>query len=137
MAKNKLIFDTRDLENASQDILNKVDRALVAAAFSIRDAMREAFIKSQSDYKYSTNDYQKLSKGIMVGKLKNSQVKIHSLGSGQDYDTYKTRFFVGGTTYRKNSRGNKGFIKSNTAVDKGLQNAENILNTYIKNTLDN
>lgn len=137
MARNKVIYDTRDLEGASQDILNRVDRALLAAAFAIRDRMREAFIKSRADYKYSTNDYEKLSKGIMVGKLKNSRVKIHSLGSTSDDGTWKTRFFVGGTTYRKNSRGNKGYIKSNSAVDKGISDAENILNTYIKNTLNN
>lgn len=133
----RLIFDTRDLETASQEILEKVDKAVLAAAFKIRDDMRDEFKKSQTNYKYSTSDYQKMSQGIMVGKLNNSQVKIHALGNRYDDGTWKARFFVGGTTYRKNNRGNKGYIKSNEAVDKGLSNAENILNSFIKNTIKN
>ncbi len=137
MAKKKLIFDTRDLETASQEVLEKVDKALVAAAFKIRDEMRDEFIKSQSNYKYSTSEYKKMTQGIMVGRLNNSQIKIHALGNKANDGTWKARFFVGGTTYRKNNRGNKGYIKSNEAVDKGLSDAENILNSFIKNTLDN
>lgn len=137
MAKNKLIFDTRDLENYSEEMISKIDRAVVAAAFKIRDEIREEFKKSASMYDNHTDKYEKLAEGIMVGKLKNSQIKVHALGSNEKPDTFKTRFFVGGTTYRKNNRGNKGFIKSNAAVDNGLSNAENILNSFIKNTLDN
>lgn len=137
MGKNKLIFDTRDLENASDEMLARIDKAVLAAAFHIRDDMRKEFIKSKADYEYSTNDYDKLSKGIMVGKLNNSHVKIHALGNVANDGTWKTRFFVGGTIYRKTNTGNKGLIKSNSAVDNGLSNADNILNTFIKNTLDN
>lgn len=137
MARNRLIFDTRDLENASNEILEKVDKALLAAAFKIRDEMRDEFKKSQSNYKYSTSEYKKMASGIMVGKLNNSQVKIHALGNRVNDGTWKARFFVGGTTYRKTNKGNKGYIKSNDAVDKGLNNAENILNSYIRNTLEN
>lgn len=137
MAKNKLIFDTRDLETASQEVLEKVDKALVAAAFKIRDEMRDEFLKSQTNYKYSTSEYKKMAQGIMVGRLNDSQIKIHALGNKTNDGTWKARFFVGGTTYRKNNKGNKGYIKSNEAVDNGLTNAENILNSFIKNTLDN
>lgn len=137
MAKNKLIFDTRDLETASQEVLEKVDKALVAAAFKIRDEMRDEFIKSQTNYKYSTSEYKKMAQGIMVGRLNDSQIKIHALGNKTNDGTWKARFFVGGTTYRKNNKGNKGYIKSNEAVDNGLTNAESILNSFIKNTLDN
>lgn len=137
MAKNKLIFDTRDLESASQEVLEKVDKALVAAAFKIRDEMRDEFLKSQSNYKYNTSEYKKMAQGIMVGRLNNSQIKIHALGNKVNDGTWKARFFVGGTTYRKNNKGNKGYIKSNEAVDNGLTNAESILNSFIKNTLDN
>lgn len=136
MGKQKLIFDTRDLEELSEEMLNSIDKAVVAAAFKIRDDMREEFRKGSSLYKYGTRDYENLSSGIMVGKLKNSTVKLHALGHKQDDGTWKTRFFVGGTTYRKNSRGNKGYIKENDAVDKGLGNAENILSTFINNALD-
>lgn len=137
MAKNKLIFDTRDLETASQEVFEKVDKALVAAAFKIRDEMRDEFLKSQSNYKYNTSEYKKMAQGIMVGRLNDSQIKIHALGNKANDGTWKARFFVGGTTYRKNNKGNKGYIKSNEAVDNGLTNAENILNSFIKNTLDN
>lgn len=137
MGKQKLIFDTRDLGELSDEMLNGIDRAVVAAAFKIRDEMRNEFKKGSSMYKYGTQDYANLASGIMVGKLKNSTIKVHSLGSSDNYNSYKTRFFVGGTTYRKNQRGNKGYIKSNDAVDKGLRNAEDILNNFIKNVLDN
>ena len=137
MARNRLIFDTRDLETASKEILEKVDRALVAAAFKIRDEMRDEFIKAQSNYKYNTSEYKKMAGGIMVGRLNDSQIKIHALGHKENDSTWKARFFVGGTTYRKNNKGNKGYIKSNEAVDSGLNNAENILNSFIKNSLDN
>jgi len=137
MGKTKLIFDTRDLGELSDEMLKGIDRAVVAAAFTIRNEMRDEFRKGSSMYKYGTEDYANLTSGIMVGKLRNSTIKVHSLGSPDNYDTYKTRFFVGGTTYRKNKSGNKGYIKSNEAVDKGLRNAEDTLNNYIKNVLDN
>lgn len=137
MAKNKLIFDTRDLENYSDEMVSKIDRAVVAAAFKIRDEIREEFKKSASQYPNHTEKYNDLAEGIMVGKLKNSQIKVHAMGSNEKPDTFKTRFFVGGTVYRKTNKGNKGFIKSNASVDNGLRNAEEILNTFIKNTLDN
>lgn len=137
MGKTKLIFDTRDLEQISDEMLEGIDRALVAAAFAIRDEMRDEFKRAASQYKYGTEDYANLSNGIMVGKLKNSTVKVHALGHRENDGSFKTRFFVGGTVYRKNSRGNKGYIKENAAVDKGLQGAEQILTTYINNKLNN
>lgn len=136
MAK-RIIYDTRDLENASVDILKGVNRAIVAAAFKIRDEMRSEFRKSKSNYKYSTSDYYKMSEGIMVGKLRDGSIKIHALGHTNNDGTWKARFFVGGTIYRKNSKGNKGFIKANSAVDDGMRNAENILNNFIKNVIEN
>lgn len=136
MGRSKLIYDTRDLENATADVLARVDKAILAAAFRIRDDMRSEFKRSKTDYKYSTQDYYRMSSGIMVGKLNNSKVKIHALGHKENDGTWKARFFVGGTTYRQNEKGNKGFIKSNEAVDRGLRNADTILNTFINNTLN-
>ena len=40
MPKHRLIFSERDLSNASDEILKKVDRAVLAAAFKIRDEMQ-------------------------------------------------------------------------------------------------
>ncbi len=137
MGKQRLIYDLRDLEDASTEILMGINKAVLAAAFTIRDEMREEFKKSASQYKYGTENYQRLAEGIMVGKLNDGQVKIHALGHKENDGTWKARFFVGGTTYRKNSNGNKGYIKENAAVDKGIKNAETILNNYINNVLNN
>lgn len=133
----RIVYNTRDLENASQEVLRGVSRALLAAAFKIRDDMREEFKKSQGEYKYGTEKYYNLAEGIMVGKLDNGQVKIHALGHNENDGTWKARFFVGGTTYRENNRGNKGYIKANSAIDKGMDNAQKILNNYINNVINN
>lgn len=137
MGKQRLIFDARNLEDASAEMLIGINKAVLAAAFKIRDEMREEFKKSASQYKYGTEAYQRLAEGIMVGKLNNGQVKIHALGTNQNDGTWKARFFVGGTTYRKNQNGNKGYIKENSAVDKGIRNAESILTSYLNNVLNN
>lgn len=139
MGGHRLIYDTRDLESASEEVVAKVDRALLAAAFKIRDDMREEFKKSQSSYKYGTAEYYRMAQGIMVGKLLNNQVKVHALGNHADDGTWKARFFVGGTQYRKGNpnNSNKGRIAANEAVDKGIRDGQKILETYIKNTLDN
>jgi len=40
MGKTKLIFDTYDIEKASSEILQNIDKAVVASAFRIRDDAR-------------------------------------------------------------------------------------------------
>jgi hypothetical protein len=137
MPKHRKIFDTRDLSGATDEVLKRVDRAVLAAAFKIRDEMRDQFKKDITLYKYATDDYYKMAEGIMVGKLTSGKVKIHSFGHRENTGDWKARFFVGGTTYRKNQKGNKGLIKYNDAVDDGLKNADTILSNYIKNTIEN
>lgn len=139
----RLIYSERDLTLASEEILERIDRAVLATAFRVRDNARSEFIKNRSNYKYSTNNYDELSEGIMVGKLKNGTVKVHSLGSPNKYNTYKTRFFIGGTNNRtqtsrngKNIKpSNKGYIKANDAIDKGVEGAQETLDRYINNIL--
>lgn len=142
----RVIYEIRDLETASNEMLNKIDKAVVAAAFKIRDEMRSDFIRdAASVYKTHTGDINKLAEGIMVGKLRGGAVKIHALGSKDNYDTYKTRFFVGGTIYRTQDKKlgrsikpySKGFITALNSVDKGMETAENTLNQFINNTLNN
>lgn len=41
MGRNRLIYDVRNLETASEEMLKKIDRAVLAAAFKIRDEMRD------------------------------------------------------------------------------------------------
>lgn len=137
MPKNRAIYDSRDLEKASDEILKKVDSAVLAAAFKIRDEIREDFKKDITKYKYATSNYYKMAEGIMVGKLRDGYVKIHALGSKENKGDWKARFFVGGTMIRKNSRGDKGLIDYNSAIDDGMKNANTILSTYVKNTLNN
>lgn len=139
----KLVYSDRDLEEASNEILERIDKAVLATAFNVRDNMRSEFKNSKSNYKYSTEKYNELSEGIMVGKLRNGTVKVHALGSPSKYNTYKTRFFVGGTIYRtqteRNGVGikpsNKGYLKSNDAVEKGLKGGQETLERYINNVL--
>ena len=137
MPKHRVIYDSRDLETASDEILEKVDKAVLATAFKLRNEIREDFRKDITKYKYATQRYYDMAEGIMVGKLRNGYVKIHALGNKQKKPTWKARFFVGGTMVRSNSRGDKGLIAYNDAVDDGMRNANAILSTYIKNTLDN
>lgn len=139
----RVIYDTRDLDLASEEMLKNIDSALIAAAYRIRDDMRDSFRRDAAGAYNHTGDINKLAEGILVGKLRNSTVKVHALGSNSNPDTYKTRFFVGGTIYRKQTQikgksikpYSKGYIKSLDSVEKGMQNAESILNKYINNVL--
>lgn len=141
----KLIFSERDLDITSKEMLEDIDRAVLAAAFTIRDNMRSEFVKGGSKYKYHTDKYDELSEGIMVGKLRDGTVKVHAMGSPSKYNTYKTRFFVGGTIHRiqTNRNGqsvtpyNKGYIIGNDAIDKGLSIGQETLDRYINNVLNN
>ena len=81
----------------------------------------------------------------MVGKLRSSQIKIHSLGTKENTHSYKTRFFVGGTQYRKQNKikdntlskpFQKGYIKPNDTIERTMDDADTILNTYIKNAIE-
>lgn len=134
--KHRKIFDVRDLDDVTDEILENIDDALIAAAINIRNDMRDEFKKDISMYKYGTEKYYRMAQGIMVGRLTNGKVKIHAFGHKQNTGDWKARFFVGGTTYRKNSRGDKGLIKKNDAVVDGFKNAESILESYIKKAIE-
>lgn len=147
MGKTRLILDTYDIEKASSHILKSIDKAVVASAFKIRNDARYTFIKSSSIYKKHSleHNYKDLASGIMVGKLRSSQIKIHSLGNSGHSRSYKTRFFVGGTTYRKQTKikgkalskpYTKGYIKANETIDKAMDNADTTLSKYIKNAIE-
>jgi len=144
MGTSKLIYDSNDLTHYSDEMIKKIDKAILAAAFHIRDNMRQAFISGSSIYKYRTGKLDKLAEGIQVGKMNDSKVKIHALGSKDFYDSYKTRFFVAGTIPRTQTkwRGKnitpftKGYIKANNAIDTGMSNAASTLNNFIKNVIE-
>lgn len=145
MGGSRIIFDEIDLSTYSADMIKHIDRAVLAAAYRLRDNMRHAFINGSSLYKYGTQKYKKLAEGIEVGRIKDSKVKIHAMGTKAYYDSYKTRFFVGGTIPRTQVKQGgkkikpytKGYIKANDAVEKGLSGGEQILTTFINNVLQN
>lgn len=143
MAK-RVAYDSREITDFGDKMISQIGRAVVASAFKIRDLMREDFKNDESIYKYHNGRYKDLAEGIMIGKLKNGEIKVHALGSKDKYETYKTRFFVGGTRYREQvKRGgdalktpySKGFIQENKAVDDGASQGQRILDTYIGNVL--
>lgn len=146
MGRKRLIFEIRNIEESVPELIEQIDKAVLAAAFKIRDDARTHFMSSKSQYKYATSNYNKLANGIMVGKLTGSSVKVHSLGNKGNNDTWKTRFFVGGTTYRTqtqqegvrlNKPYTKGFIQDNTALDKAVAQNQNILSEFIGNVINN
>lgn len=141
-----LTFETRNIEADEKELLNKIDKAVLATAFKVRDDARDIFMSSKSQYKYGTSDYNRMAKGIMIGKLDNSSVKVHALGDNKDPDLWKARFFVGSTTYRTQSKQqgktlnkpySKGFIKSNDAIDKAVAQNQNTLSEFIGNVINN
>ena len=135
------IYSTEQLEKASLEQLEKIDKALVAAAYKIKDNAQSLFINNG---KYKNLD--RIKDGIMLGRLQNSSITLHAFG----YDdaakqTYKARFFVGGTQIRVNKKpiGNhkkpltKGRIEPLDTIDKATQGGERILDNYIKQALRN
>ena len=100
-----------DLGALKQETLEGVNKAIVAAAYKVRDDARSIFKASKTLYKNATSEYDKLAEGINVGKL------------------------VGGTLYRSNKRGNKGRITENMALDKAVSSNANTLEKYIDNVL--
>lgn len=131
------ITDTTQIENATVEQLKKIDKALVAAAYRIRDNVRNTF---NNNGKYT--NINTLEEGIMLGKLENSSIKLHAFGyNDAEKKTYKARFFVGGTDGRYIKRGKKkgayrGKIEALDSINKGLDGAETILNNYIKKSLE-
>lgn len=145
---NRIIYDSDDIIGISDEIKKGISNAVVAAAVKIRDNIRKDFIsKSASTYKTHNGDITKLAEGIMIGKPNNNSVKIHAMGNpyNENHILYKTRFFVGGTVYRTQTSRlgksikpySKGYIKPLNSIDEGMSGAQQILNQYINNVINN
>lgn len=135
------IYTTEQFEKASLEQLKKIDKALVATAYKLKEKAQSLFVNNDT-YK----NLASLKEGIMLGKLENNQIKLHAFGyNDAAKKTYKTRFFVGGTKIRVNKKpiGNhkkpltKGQIKPLDTIEKATQGGERILDNYIKKALDN
>ena len=140
----RLIYDTADFNNISNETVQKVNRAVVAAAIKIRDEVRETFVSdAQSLYRHHTGNIANLTTGIMIGKDQGGSIKIHALGSREDYESYKTRFFIGGTKYRTQEKVNgvpirpftKGYISPTDTLNRVVNGSGTILSNYINRVL--
>ena len=141
----KLIYNTEDLATYSKETKERINRAVVASAIRIRDSVRTSFISdAKSLYKHHRGNIAHLTSGIMLGKDQGGTIKIHALGNKSDSDSYKTRFFIGGTRYRKQERRlgkpikpfTKGYIKPTDTLIKVVEKSDNILTNYIKKAID-
>ena len=139
------IYSEIDVSNVEKELLGKLNKSVMAAAFAIRDNMRAEFKKDGSKYKYHTAKFDRMSEGINVGKMRNGTVVIHAMGNRENDGTWKTRFFVGGTKIRKQRKENgqrlehpytKGYLSSLDSVEKGMQDAQQILNTYVQHVIN-
>lgn len=144
---NRLISTIEGFDEASGSITAAVRSGLLQTAIEIRDRARSIYKSSGSSLKYGTSDFDKLARGIMLGRFNEKgsiyEVKVHAMGDKSDYDTYKTRFFVGGTKLRVQTKikgksikpYSKGELKSNNAIDNACSGGESILNKNISNKL--
>ena len=141
----KLIYNTEDLATYSKETKERINRAVVASAIRIRDSVRTSFISdAKSLYKHHRGNIAHLTSGIMIGKDQGGTIKIHALGNKSDSDSYKTRFFIGGTRYRKQERRlgkpikpfTKGYIKPTDSLVEVVSASNPILTNYIKKAID-
>ena len=139
------IYSEIDVRNVEKELLGKLNKSVMAAAFTIRDNMRAEFKKDGTKYKYHTSKFDRMAEGINVGKMRNGTVVIHAMGNRENDGTWKTRFFVGGTKIRKQSKENgkrlehpytKGYLSSLDSVEKGMRDAQQILNTYVEHVIN-
>ena len=132
------ITDTREISSLRTEIKVKIDKAVLATAYKLRDVMRSKFVQSKGMYKKTSSRYDYLKEGIKLGHLERGTIKIHAFGDKQIYNSFKTRFFVGGTAprYRESFRKSSGYIKANKAIDLGAIGGETILNKFINNAIN-
>jgi hypothetical protein len=141
----RLIYNSEELETFSKDTIERINKAVVASAIRIRDIIRSTFLRDASSlYKTHNGNISHLTSGIMIGRDQGGSIKIHAMGNKEDYDSYKTRFFIGGTRYRRQTKRKgkpikpftKGFIKPTDSLVKVMETSEPILINYIKRAID-
>ena len=128
--KNKIIYEIEDLDTFGKEMLQDIDRAVLAAAFQMRDNARAKFLSSPHR---KTSAFDDLNKGINVGKLINHQTNINAYGTREHYNSYKTRFFEGGTKPRTKGH-DRGQLTGIHSLEDALD--ESILTKYINNVIN-
>ena len=124
----RVIYEIEDLDTYGKELLNDIDRAIMAAAFKMRDDARIKILGSQHR---KTDEFDTLTRGINVGRLINHRTNVNAFGTREQYNTYKTRFFVGGTKPRTKGH-NRGQLQPSHALD-GIDSST--LEKYISNVI--
>lgn len=127
---------SEEIENATVEQLAKVDKALVAAAYAMRDHARRLLVTEGKGKGYRLD---RLQEGVMLGRLRKSpagetSITLHAMGKASDYNSFKTRFFAGGAYHRQTGKGrNRGTIEDLKTIEQSLD--EKILDDYINNAI--
>ena len=128
--KNRIIYEIEDLDTFGKEMLQDIDRAVLAAAFQMRDNARTRFLGSPHR---KTSEFDSLTKGINIGKLINHQTNINAYGTRENYNSYKARFFEGGTKPRTKGH-DRGQLTGIHSLEDALD--ESILTKYINNVIN-
>lgn len=122
------------LEKATVEQLKRVDKALVAAAYAMRDKARKLFVSNAKGY-----NLQSLQDGVMLGRLRHgndgvTSVTLHAFGNNTNKNSYKARFFVGGAYHRQTrSQRYRGSIEDLRTIENALD--QGTLDDYINNVM--
>lgn len=122
------------LEKATVEQLKRVDKALVAAAYAMRDKARKLFVSNAKGY-----NLQSLQDGVMLGRLRHgndgvTSVTLHAFGNNTNKNSYKARFFVGGAYHRQTrSQRYRGSIEALNTIENALD--QGTLDDYINSVI--
>lgn len=128
------IDDTRQIEQATIELLRQIDNGVLEAAYKIRDKVRDKF---SNNGRYNVKN---LEDGILLGKYDRSSHKIHIHAFGYNdpqKQTYKARFFEGGTFGRQDRKGrSRGDIEAINALSVAEQEKETLKDCIDKHIQD-
>lgn len=122
------------IEKASFSQLKQIDKALVAAAYKMRDNARRLFTSNDKDYQIAS-----IADGIMLGRLRKdaagTTITLHAMGNASNPKSWKARIFAGGAYHRRTrNRGrNRGSIEDLKTIEKSTD--QRILDSYINNAI--
>lgn len=128
------VYASEALEKASIEQLKQIDKALVAAAYAMRDKARKLFVSNAKGY-----NLQSLQDGVMLGRLRHgndgvTSVTLHAFGNNTNKNSYKARFFVGGAYHRQTrSQRYRGSIEALNTIENALD--QGTLDEYINNVI--
>lgn len=128
------VYTSEAIQDASIAQLGMIDKALVAAAYRMRDDARKLFVFNRKGYQV-----QPLEDGIMLGRLKktpdgSTSITLHAFGNNTNRNSYKARFFAGGAYHRKTRLGRyRGSVEDLKTIEESLDT--NILENYINNII--